>query len=113
MIVKSMPDTRKFKRRCLICRGDYAKKDLFRLRQSNLGLCLQWEGAIFALSSALASSLSPVPHGRSAYLCTSSECVSKVPLQKGRSVAQALRTSISQQTLESLVNTLQHPPTST
>jgi predicted RNA-binding protein YlxR (DUF448 family) len=110
---KAMPEERKFKRRCVICRRDYWKQDLVRIRQSNLGVCLQWKGAIFDLSSALPSSLPPVPQGRSAYLCTSPECVSKVPLQKGRYMAQALRSSISVQALESLANTLQHPPTST
>ena len=113
MSVNSMPDERKFKRRCLMCRCNYAKKHLFRLRQSNLGLCFQWQDAIWTGSSTQASSVFPVLQGRSAYLCTSPECVSKVPLQKGRQVAQALRTSISPETLESLVNALQHPSTST
>ncbi len=102
-------DLRKFKRRCLICHGYFLKQDLFRIRRSNTNFWLQWKDA-----DLLKPSLStPAIQGRSAYVCTSSDCLSKVPLQKGRHLAHALRASISPQDLESLTETLQNPPTQT
>ncbi|MCE2930204.1 MAG: DUF448 domain-containing protein [Vampirovibrionales bacterium] len=101
-------DERKFKRRCFICRGYHLKQALFRIRKMDAVLLVQWQDTCLTTPSS-----PPVTQGRSAYLCTSTDCVSKVPLQKGRHLAHALRSTFSLQDLESLTDTLQNPPTQT
>ncbi|MFN9690655.1 MAG: YlxR family protein [Vampirovibrionales bacterium] len=98
-------DERKFKRRCFICRGYHLKQALLRIRKTDAVLWVQWQDTCLTTPSS-----PPVTQGRSAYVCTSSDCLSKVPLQKGRHLAHALRASISPQDLESLTETLQNHP---
>ena len=104
-------DERKFNRRCFICRGYHLKQALFRIRKMDTVLWVQWQDT--CLTTPSSPPVTPVTQGRSAYVCASSDCVSKVSLQKGRHLAHALRPSVSLQDLESLTNTLQNPPTQT
>ena len=96
---------RKFKRRCLVCRNYFLQKEMFRIRKQDATFLGQWASPVVTVLS---------PHslcqGRSAYLCSSQACWVKIPLQKGRLLSQALRTQLSSQALESLMETLQNPP---